>query len=77
MNKLQNPAIRTEYENHLRGKVNGRNGDEKQQVHTMWEKVRENIKSTADEIVGTDRARPKNQWFDEDCEIANREENEA
>lgn len=33
-------------------------------------------KSTADEIVETDRARPRNQWFDEDCEKANREENE-
>lgn len=23
-----------------------------------------------EEIVGTDRARPRNQWFDEDCERA-------
>lgn len=25
----------------------------------------------------TDRAKPRNQWFDEDCERANREKNEA
>jgi len=46
--RLHNAATRTEYENQLRGKINGRNKDEQQEVITMWEKLRENIKGTAD-----------------------------
>jgi hypothetical protein len=46
-------------------------------VNDEWIRIKEAIKRTAEEALGIEGAKPKNEWFDCECQEATRRKNEA
>lgn len=48
-----------------------------QDVNEHWKVVKEGIIKAADEVIGKQGKRPKNEWWDKDCESAVQKKNDA
>jgi hypothetical protein len=76
---LRDPAILQNYSGRLSEILSSTTGhdDSNSDVNDEWIKTKEAIKRTAEEALGIEGAKPKNEWFDCDCEEAAKRNNEA
>jgi hypothetical protein len=75
INKLKNKDVKKDYQSHVKGKL--KVNERKQDVNEEWINIKNAILETAKEEIG-EQSRGRNQnWYDEECQKATKEKNDA
>lgn len=77
VDKLQNEDIKQKYVNSLEMKIIDGMGSEQQSVDDAWNQIRRNVESAATETVGKRTGNKRNNWYDDECQLALDEKNAA
>ena len=65
MKKLNEPEVREQYQIEITNRFAALNDDE--DVNRTWEKIKENIQTSAKESLGLHEFKQNKPWFDEEC----------
>jgi endonuclease/exonuclease/phosphatase family metal-dependent hydrolase/ribosomal protein S28E/S33 len=75
--KLKERSIAVAYESALESHLNKNLNLQEMQVEELWSRIKNDIKSVAEEVIGLKSRRKRNDWRDDECKDATRKKNEA
>jgi len=75
IHKLENKDKKNEHQEYITGKL--RQIERKQDVNEEWINIKNIILESANEKIGEERKERNQDWYDEECQIAMKEKNDA
>ena len=68
LRKLNEPEVREHYQIEITNRFAAfKNSDDDEDVNRIWENIKENIQTSAKEILGLNEFKQNKPWFDEEC----------